>query len=68
MRRTVDEIAAELSIERPAADGLVRFLLANKLAEFKGERPSQRGKGAHVYTIKDGAGEAVAAKIRKLEG
>lgn len=69
-RRTVDEIATALSVERAAADGLVKFLLHLGLAKFCGERPSPsgRGKGAHVYEIKAGAGKAVAERIGRIEG
>lgn len=70
MRRTIDELATELAVDRPAAKGLIDFLEAKKLALFRGERPSPtgRGKGPHVYEIKDGAGEAAAKMIRKVEG
>lgn len=70
MRRTIDELAEVLGVDRPAAKGLIDYLLAVKLAFFRGERPSPtgRGKGAHVFEIKDGAGKFVAELIRKVEG
>jgi hypothetical protein len=70
MRRTIDEFAEELSINRDAADGLIKFLLAVKLAKFRGERqgPGIRGKGPHVYDIEVGAAKEVARLIRTLEG
>lgn len=69
MLRTAQEIADELQIERPAADSLVRFLVAIGQARFRGERPSPtgRGKGAHLYEIDHGAGRAAAEMIAKVE-
>jgi len=69
MKRTIDEIATELDVDRTAADGLVKFLTALDLARFRGERPSPsgRGKGAHVYEITSGAGKEVAKMIQKVE-
>lgn len=70
MRRTIDELATELGVDRPAAKGLIDYLVAVKLAVFRGERPSPtgRGKGPHVFEVKDGAGEAAAKMIKKVEG
>ncbi len=70
MRRTIDELAEVLRVDRPAAKGLIDYLLAVKLADFRGERPSPtgRGKGAHVFEIKDGAGDVAAKTIKKVEG
>lgn len=70
MRRTVDEFAEELSVPRDAADGLVKFLLAVKLAKFRGERqgPGIRGKGPHVYDISAGAAKEVSRLLKPLEG
>ena len=70
MRRTVDEFAEELSVPRDAADGLVKFLLAVKLAKFRGERqgPGIRGKGPHVYDISTGASKDLAKIVKPLEG
>lgn len=69
MRRTIDEIAEDLDIDRTAAEGLVAFLKAIKQIRFRGERknPSGIGKGAHVYDIPMGAGKEVGAMLRKLE-
>lgn len=69
MRRTVQEIADDLGVEKVAAEGLVRFLLHTKLAKFKGERPSPsgRGKGQHVYEVLAGAGAEVAKLIERIE-
>ncbi len=65
----MQEIAAALNVEKPAADGLVKYLLAVGLAQFGGERPNPtgRGKGAHVYKIPTGAGEKLGLTIAKLE-
>lgn len=71
MKRTLDEIATDLDIERSAADGLVvKFLMPLGLARFRGERPNPtgRGKGQHVYEIVDGAGKEVARRLGKVEG
>lgn len=70
MRRTIDEFATELGVDRPAAKGLIDFLEAKKLAVFRGERPNPtgRGKGLHVYEVKDGAGMVAAKMIKKIEG
>jgi predicted ArsR family transcriptional regulator len=69
MKFTAQELADQLAVERPSADGLLRFLLDKKLAKYRGERPSPsgRGKGAHVYEIEHGAGDAVARIIKEAE-
>lgn len=69
MLRTAQEIADTLNIERPAADGLVRLLVALGQARFRGERPSPtgRGKGAYLYEIDHGAGAKAAEMIAKVE-
>ena len=69
MTRTLQEIADELGVPKDAADGLVKYLRATQQARFRGERPSPtgRGKGAYVYDVQRGAGEAVARAIAKLE-
>ncbi len=70
MRRTIDELAEVLRVDRPAAKGLIDYLIAVKLAVFRGERPSPtgRGKGAHVFEIKNGAGKMAAEMIGTIEG
>lgn len=69
VRRTADEMAELLEIDRDAMDGLLKYLRVLGLAKFRGERPNPngRGKGAHVYEIVGGAGKMVAADLRKLE-
>lgn len=69
MRRTADEMAELLEIDRDAMDGLLKYLRILGLAKFRGERPSPsgKGKGAHVYEVVGGAGKIVAADLRKLE-
>lgn len=69
MRRTVQEMAEVLGVEREDADGLLRFLKALDLVKFRGERPSPtgRGKGVHVYEVVSGAGAMLARAVAKLE-
>lgn len=69
MARTIDEIAEELTLDRPAAEGLIAFLRCLDLVKFRGERPSPsgRGKGAHVYDVVSGAAREAANQIRRLE-
>lgn len=69
MGRTIDDIATELSVDRPTAGALLRVLRHLGVAQFRGERPSVSGygKGAHVYDVKPGAAQAAFDLIFKLE-
>jgi predicted ArsR family transcriptional regulator len=70
MKLTAQELAEHLACTREGADGLLRYLRDTGLALFRGERPSagRRGKGAHVYEIVAGVGDALAVVGAKLEG
>lgn len=69
MTRTVAEIAKALDVTDEAARGLLLFLRYLELAQFRGERPSERGgKGAHVYRIAEGAAERVRGLLLRVEG
>lgn len=70
MRLTVREVAELLDVDPARADGLLKYLSARRLARFRGEAPpvGGRGRGPKVYEVLDGAAEAVAADIKKLEG
>ena len=52
-RYTVNEVAEKLDVEREVARGLVRFLVDKHLAELRGERKpeSGRGKAENVYAF-----------------
>lgn len=53
MQMTINELAAKLNVDRDDAVALVKFLVAKKMIEKTGERPSASGKGkaSNVYEI-----------------
>lgn len=68
MTRTVQELADLLGVDEVAARGLVAFLRAVRLCEFRGERPAPRGgKGPHVYSIPVGAGDTLRRLLERVE-
>lgn len=68
-RYTVAEIADKLGVERETARGFVKFLVELKLVDFKGERPSEsgRGKAQHVYEFADGYEKVLTARLKRAE-
>lgn len=54
-RFTIAELAAHLNVDREIVRGLIRFLIAVDLADQKGERRLEggRGKAEHVYSFRE---------------
>lgn len=67
-RFSVADVADRLNVGREEARGLVRFLVAAGLAEFKGERRSEgRGKAEHVYAFVDDFERLLASKLKRAK-
>ena len=65
---TIAEIAAALEVDREAARGLVRFLVARGLAIPRGRRPPDRARGGapeHLYALLDEAPDGVRQVLRR---
>lgn len=63
---TVSEVGEILGIEREAADGLVKTLLALGLAKERGTRQVARGRSPKVYVVEEKAAEGLAKAVAKL--
>lgn len=68
-RFTVNEVADKLAVDKELARGLVRLLVGMRLAELRGERrpESGRGRAEAVYVFTDGYEKALAAKLKRAE-
>lgn len=69
MRLTTAEVAGRLGVDREVARGLIHFLVELGLAEFKGERPPEtgRGKAQHVFEFVEGFEKQLADTLKKAK-
>jgi len=65
---SIDDVVKKLGVDRVAAEGLLKFLRGTDppVAVFKGQRPSAKGKGAHVYDVQEDASQTVHVLLDKL--
>lgn len=66
MRYTITEIAEKLDVDRESTRGLVRYLVAEGLAQEMGVRKSDGGgRGENVYSLVDGFEKVLAGRLRR---
>lgn len=66
MRYTIVDIAEKLGVEKENARGLVRYLVAEQLAQEMGVRKGEAGgRGENVYSFVDGFEKTLAARLRR---
>lgn len=64
-RYTIAEIADRLNTGKEIARGLIRFLVAEGLAENKGERKNGRGRAEIVYSFVSDYEKTLASKLKE---